>query len=477
MKKHSRFEYKTFAQRRERMVSALRALDADEDDTDALRILQDAIGDNADTIEYLKYMTPFYKQIVASRFHEMSGSDWEVCEYAAERVLDVDREDDEILISWVFEKVRELYRYCGYLVLSELSNLRARYLRQNPDLDPDLVFDFGSAPPDSLDVDQVRVLEDQDEEVGIRYFKAKWVDIESNIGYLGVVYAFLNTANLEYAHLWPFTDLVYVRYDHRLDKDPPLSIPRDRYRAFSMGKKFGNILDCVQGDKEDPRSSVPMWMSNTIHSMDFYCESIHLTRSKSGRYAKGSFDVTPDTLKTKLADYKSINWATHGRDLPLVMSANAPRSLVFSWGDSEICRGGFEKMGVGLSDMFGYGENCIFLFSKSNVTLCKQSDFALETVSLLSAVEETIPCIIEHVYPEHIAFIGQQGDLPILVIDESDDPPRPFVCYVLSELRKYLLSDEGRASDNLNSVPVLTQAQVDGYLTNRQRPNPSREWC
>jgi hypothetical protein len=149
---------------------------------------------------------------------------------------------------------------------------------------------------------------------------------------------------------------------------------------------------------------------------------------------------------------------------------------VFSWDDYNLCEGGFAEKKSLDSDYHAYGENCIFLFSKSNVTLCKESDFALETVSLLSAVEETIPCIIEYVHPEHIAFIGQQGDLPILVIDESDDPPRPFVCHVLSELRKYLLSSEYQSSDNLNSVPVLTRTQVDEYLISGQRPNPSREW-
>ena len=66
MRKNSKFEYKTFAQKRERMIEALRDLEADEDNADALRALQDAIDDNADTIEYLKYMTPFYTQVVTS---------------------------------------------------------------------------------------------------------------------------------------------------------------------------------------------------------------------------------------------------------------------------------------------------------------------------------------------------------------------------------------------------------------------------
>lgn len=459
--------YIDFSQKRERLISALRELEDDESDVNALSVLQAAIDDNADTIEYLKYMTPFYKQVIASRFHDMSKVDWEVCEYAAERVLNVDREDDEMLISWVFEKVRELYTYCGDIVLTVLSDLRTEYIRQNPNLDPSLVFEFGREPLDRLDADSVSIWEDEDDEIDTRHFQGLWVDIESQIGYLGVVYAFLNTANLEYSNLWLYTDLVHVRYDHRLDKD----------RTFNIYAMYGSVKDCVTGnDTEDHGGFVPMWMVNTVHSMDFYCESIHLTPSKSGRYAKGSLDVTPKTLQTKLSDYKSAAWATYGRDLPLVTSVGAPRGLVFSWSEHILCRGGFQQTRNNLDSLFFAGENCIFLFSKSNVTLCRETDFVLETVSLLSAVEETIPCIVEYVHPEHIAFIGQQGDLPILVIDESDDPPRPFVCYVLSELCKYLLSGEYQASDNLNSVPVLTRAQVDGYLVNQQRPNPSREW-
>ena len=463
MRKNPQFDYKAFSLKREQMIHALRDLEDDEDDASALSVLQDAINDNVDTIEYLKYMTPFYKQVVASRFRDMSEVDWEVCEYAAERVLNVDREDDEIFISWVFEKVRELYTYCGDIVLTVLSDLRTEYIRQNPTLDPSLVFDFGREPLDRLDADSVSLWEYEDDEIDTRHFQALWVDIESQIGYLGVVYAFLNTANLEYSGLWPFTNLVYVRYDHRLNKD----------HTFNMHTMYESVKDCVTGDDTEGHGGfVPMWMINTVHSMDFYCESIHLTPSKSGRYAKGSLDVTPKTLQTKLSDYKSAAWATYGRDLPLVTSASASRGLVFSWSEYILCQGGFKQTRNNLDSLFFAGENCIFLFSKANVTLCRETDFALETVSLLSAVEETIPCIVEYVHPEHIAFIGQQGDLPILVIDESDDPPRPFVCYVLSELRKYLLSDEYRASDNLNSVPVLPATQVDAYLAESKRPNP-----
>ena len=441
MRKNPNFDYRSFEQKRKRMEQALRDLGDDLEDEGAMAVLETALRENRDTIEFLKYMTPFYFEIIERRLFDMAkGLDPEDCRYLVENLLGVDSEETDIRIEeWVFAKVKELYDRCGDLIFQVLAELRAEYLRQNPQLDPEDVFEFTAS---SLLKKGIYGTLSDEEADGV-YFKTTHYDIEMDgIGYVGLVYLFLNTLGMGQAHIWVFSSL-YVK-----------QLPIKRESEFSLGEAFDRLIP-------DIKETMPMWLHSQVYTCDFYCVGAHFTDFGVNE----NFTVTPSSIRTKTRDYKNTHVATFGRVIESVTVDQAPRGLIFSWSEENLCHGRAGKL-IPYSDenMQDYGENCIYIFASAIVSLYKPGDYDLQSVVLLNAIEETIPCRIEFVYPRYISFLGAEGDQPLFVVDDRGRGPVPFPCYVLNELRKLMKSRRYRTSDDLNSVPYIPFETVKRHL-------------
>lgn len=437
MRKNPNFDYKEFERKRRRMVNALRALDDDVDDSEALSDLQTAFHDNQNTIDFLKYMTPFYPEILKERLISMGNIYESNCELVLEELLGIkfDNQEDR-LFEWVFDKVKELSESIGDFIFQALSKLRLEYLKQNPQLDPKDVFEFTKSSLSQLG--SVPIVADAEFNNSPITFQALGLDIEiDQIGYIGLVFLWLNSAGLDQPNIWLLNRNIFVKFDLNIGDSQSYSLWSDREY----------ILETLNNN------NAPFWLHSSAYDCDFYTTDIHFTSFG----VEDVFSVTPASIRTKTKDYKKSPLATYRRNIELVTAAQAPRSLLFAWSERNLClQGARGHMHLNLYDMMSYGENCIYVFARANISIYKHADQDLQTVVLLNSIEETIPCRIDFYNSHYVAFLGANNREPLLVMDDSSHTyETPFACHVLKALRAFLKSRDYRITDNLNSVPQI----------------------
>lgn len=446
--------YRDFVSKRQAVTQALFSLEDDYDDVNAWGILRSVIEENRTTLDMLNYMTPFGTRMLSYCLQTMSEFevDAEVCDAIASELNGWDIEDD-CTGKWVFEKLQELYSRCGDVLIEVISKLRNEYIRQNPEVDCESIPNITPTLLNGAYNDSLFPYEEVDS-----YFEAVHIGVDvGHTGFIGVLFVFLNTRNLEHSNLWNFNSEVYVTYDHENEKS-----------TFNLYGLFVELEDTLKYPSDDGETMTwgPLWMHSAVQSIELYSENIHLTD-----FSKKSNHVTvmPHTLHTRTTDYTFCPYVTHSRSsLPSSTLNNAPNGAVFLWSYDTFCNEGHRRILHSDAQMHDYGDDCIFIFSRASLTLVKENDHELQTVSLLNSIVDTIPCNIEFIYPKYLAFLGQQtdaeGDMqPLLVVDESDDPPRPFICYVLKKLTQYLLSSESTESDNLNTAVKPTWNDIRDY--------------
>lgn len=438
MHKNPSFDYKEFERKRNRMINALYDLDDDADNVDAQDILQIAFQENQSTIDFLKYMTPFYPEILRHRLISMGNIYESNCEIVLEELLDVRFDNqEERLIEWVFDKVKELSESVGDFVFQALSKLRYEYLKQNPQLDPKDVFEFTKSSlsqPATLSV--VAAAEYNSQVI----FKALGLDIKIEmVGYIGLVFLWLNSAGLDQSHIWLFDNgsYLFVEFDPNIEDSQSYNLWLDhKYIAATL----------------DNNKNAPFWLHGNAYDFDFYTTDVHFTDFG----VNDVFSVTPASIQTRTKDYKKSPFATSRRwDIEFVNATQAPRSLLYAWSERNLCSLNHIPL-VNLYEMLQYGENCIYLFANANISIYKHADQDLQTVVLLNSIEETIPCRLKFYNRRYLAFLGANSTGPLFVMDDANQIDNtPFVCYVLKALRKFLKSEDYRISDNLNSVPQI----------------------
>lgn len=439
------FDYKAFVAKRESLLNTLNTInsnidDCEDIDQEALEDLESILLECKDSIDFVKYASPFPLEVIANSLASLCTGDVDREEFdpIIQELLDLEENDDSWR-TWTENQIVELFdNYNQDKLLEAFEILRNLCIQQNPDVEESLI------PHINLEfIDEIK-----ERGYSRNFFTESTMYLDTDVGYQirseegfgGIVFGWLNLANAELSHFWNFSSYVYYSRQNTTQHVPMLT----------------EILPQV-----DDTPVGPFWIAKQITNLEFYCESVHFTDSFK---EKSIVHISADTLTSKASDYKSMGVITFGREIESKSAKQAERGLFFSWGRNFLCNYRFEDLSHA-DDIFGYGDDCIFVFSNCLISSAVSGDHNIQSVSILNSIAEAIPCKTEFLYPNWLAFIGinDKEDNSLLLVDtENYNRNTPFPCYVLDELCKYLYFQKA-TSDNLNSLYVPPFVEWKNY--------------
>ena len=369
------------------------------EDLESSELFSKIIEDNKETLDMLRYLTPFYVEVVIQSL--FSHEDFEEAEdFVCERIFDVDdRDSDERLWGWCLDRFEELYMRCarknkGSLIRS-LNGYFEATKKQNTDLT------FQNLPNGSFPKTEIRsYLENlyesfpQDGEefrLSIYISEYKNIEVEFTRGYIGWLLFYLKQE---------FIDTLIIPYGISVDTRPRLALSLNeagrnyfyvRYFYtlpifdFKLTPSLGGIFKkCLGG----AGYTVPFWMAYEPTAILFYDQTYHMTTFDDGREY---IERRPSTFKTKSLDYHLAPFATHARrDLLSGIRSEHEKAFIFSWDEKQFCSALAED----------YGTDFIQVLASASLRGIKAFDADHQCMTLLSAVQFTFPYRAELNEPE-----------------------------------------------------------------------------
>jgi hypothetical protein len=145
----------------------------------------------------------------------------------------------------------------------------------------------------------------------------------------------------------------------------------------------------------------PMWMFQIPQNIRIDILDLHLSRLKGQEY----FEITPNTLKSKIADYKDAPFLSSKRsDTKLVTRSKNPRSVCFSWNLGKFCSLADDYFSENekvreyvryelrrVLNFFGMGG--FFIKATFGLDCLFATDMDVQTLILMSDVVDTVPFI------------------------------------------------------------------------------------
>jgi hypothetical protein len=448
------FNFQEFHDKKSRLKRALSVIisnlnDWEDVDQEALDELKSLLFENKESIDFVKYASPFPLEVIVNSLATLSNQhvDREDFDPIIQELLDLETNYDSWR-TWTEYQIVELFEsYDSNTLIDAFATVRSVCIKQNPNVEesriPHIDWDFVNKVKEKGFVntffDDLRLYLDTN--VNCR--------IGSEEGFGGIIFGWLNLGNVELSRFWNHSNYVYYENTYSENK-------------VTFNHEIPTLISVLP--KVDDSPIGPFWLSKQITKLDFYCESIHLTDSFKNEY-ETEIHISADSLVSKTSDYKRMGAVTFGRDIESKSAKQVDRGLLFSWSRQFLCNYGYEKISHS-DDIFGYGDDCIFIFSNCLISSAVSGDHDIQSVSLLQSVVEAIPCKIEFISPNFLAFIGinNEKDNALFLVDtENYKPSRtPFPCYVLDEVCKHLYFHKSD-SDNLNCLFVPSYAEWKDY--------------
>lgn len=461
------FKYTEFEHKRESLVSELRKIAIDGISEKPLNNIRALLDGQKSCIEFLKYLTPYYVEVLANGFRNMSEQylSQKVSEELSYLVLGEPEDNEYVrLKDWVSSKILELSSHLGYQEVFDMLNGVIEVYNKYNESAPEQFIDPTNGEEHNVKVFceslkrrqrlpggdklMMRFVFDEGEVCGVSVNNGCFVSLI--YGYF-VSEAFLYPGHFMFGPQFTF----WTEYEE--DEYPNIIKPTE-YFSFDI--------------KTDSRS-MPSWLFLFPCSINLFSVNVHATFSFSsypgfrGDVAR-EVTVTPDTLRTKFKDYKFAPYATYRRPIEASTVLDAKRGVVFGFDKDYICDNGLSRMADscpsydGAEDVLSYGENFIFIFTRASILVLKPTDHSVQTVSLLTDIEETIPSRLEvcmedgSVEAVWEAFFGLslEGDVPLYSIRASSThcTEEESVCDIVNQLCEYLGSELYEPSQNLNTT-------------------------
>lgn len=448
------FDYKALVARRDRFYELLSEWGDYPEEPDAISSeLKDLLSPCASTFDLLRFMTPYYIEVLAISFSEpkaphFAGIDYDAAKHLAEIVYDEDGSEDTIgrALVWVLRVVEDLYVQLPAQMLGDTFNEVVRVYNKCAVRGCAFTFTFPTTAEgaetlaDDLGARLSTHLAHVSERDCVVRVDFGLFEVESASGFLGVLFSYLTERHHEFRDIVLYDDCVAYIREYR--PGTPMPVPRLRY------SKVGPDL-----------AYMPFWASAAPYRVSFFTELVHFTTLVSAGKR-----VTADSMRTKTSDYAWAPAATYGRDIePRPRGEDGRRALAFAWGREFLCKYGWEKHALfkhASDQIFGYSAGGAFmLFTQSALTVVKADDHTLQSVSLLDQIEEVIPCVLTERYDSSSLHFGLQPDgrNPLFEVDDVgwDKTKNPFVCYALDLICEYLSGDDYNPAENINETCVL----------------------
>jgi len=421
-----------------------------------------------DTLKMLRFMTPFYIEVLAREFSRNApnaDSDAECSKLTYATFVYVFR-DDSLSIhptlygrcaKWCSETLSKLFDHISRNdPLIALETLRAEFNSAAPST---MSFDFDFSPKLRLFSRSAYTFEDDLFKALLSYVEPlvntqrvikipfdTYQDIKTAFGFLGVLTACL--LNQRESHISSVVQRPPATASAFLQSRSYIAASQNEFGFYTIENGTNHHLEALKLFKRIfvKTSSIqtlsPIWNFLDPLRIEFFKVSIHQTY-----FFDGDVEITAADIQTKLLDYEYAPNITYEIPMQTTSLHDDPlpeRALIYSWSYNELCT----------KSVPSYGSHRFYLFSNASLECYHKQDEAIETITLLQEIVEVIPCVFLWRGRNGLrAYFGLnlERSAPLFEVDLAFDGTK-LECSVLDLICEYLESDLYSPSDILNKT-------------------------